>query len=348
MAYSPSSTSTTTTKRFLSYDDLADLMLSRNLQADRAALIARLREVNYYRFTGYLYPFREIKKLADGSCVREENYRRGTTLELVWQFYLFDRRLRFLLMDAIERIEIALRSHIAHYWAEAEGCINPHALRTSYHPAFEKKNLHEDLLKRLQKSYDRSTLDCVMHHKNKGIADVRDLPVWVATELTTIGEMVWMYRGLKYNLQQRIVASFGFSDMLFFDSLLELIHRSRNACAHHSRIWNVSWLQLHVNPTNMQKNSMLPIVKRLPADWNLVWDGDKQAWVPQAPAARPVIPKTSTAFLLMVCNIFLRQVVPSSSWRARFMELMNGAKTPYQAMIGMGLPRHWREHPFFQ
>ncbi len=323
-------------------------MLSRNLIADKGDIIQRLHSVNYYRLTGYLYSFRETVTLSDGSRGKGENYRPGTTLNLVWQFYLFDRRLRFLLMDAIERIEIALRSRIAHSWAESTGCINPHAFRTSYHPSFEGKNQHTKLLAKMQTSYERSTLDCVMHHKNKGITDVQDLPVWVMTELTTIGEMVWMYRGLKNNLQQSIAASFGFTDMSFFDSLLELIHRSRNACAHHSRIWNVSWLQLFVNPSNMKKSSMLPIVRRLPADWNLVWDGDKKVWGPQAAAARPVISKTSTAFLLMACSYFLKQVAPTSSWHQRFMDLMNRKETPYQAMIGMGLPRHWREHPFFK
>ncbi len=343
-----STTSPTTAKQFLSYNDLADLMLSRNLLADKAELIQRLRAVNYYRLTGYLYTFREMVTLADGSRSKGENYRKGTTLDLVWKFYLFDRRLRFLLMDAIERIEIALRSRIAHYWADSEGCINPQALRTSYTPAVANNKRYEQLLDKIQKSYDRSTLDCVMHHKGKGITDVKDLPVWIMTELTTIGEMVWMYRGLKNNLQQTIASSFGFPDMLFFDSLLELIHRSRNACAHHSRVWNVSWLQLHVNPTNMKKSSMLPIVKRVPADWNLVWDGDKKTWVPQTGATAPIISKTSTAFLLMVCNAFLKQVAHTSAWQTRFMELMNSSETPYQAMIGMGLPKNWREHPFFK
>ncbi len=125
-------------------------MLSRNLVADKGLLMQRLHSVNYYRLTGYLYAFRETRTLPDGSQVKGENYRAGTTLDLVWRFYLFDRRLRFLLMDAIERIEIALRSRIAHYWSEATGVINPHARRTSYHPSFEHKNLHLKLLAKMQ------------------------------------------------------------------------------------------------------------------------------------------------------------------------------------------------------
>ncbi len=323
-------------------------MLSRNLIADKDELILRLRAVNYYRLTGYLAPFRESITREDGSLVKGENYRPGTTLNLVWRFYLFDRRLRFLLLDAIERIEIALRTHIAHYWADSTGIINPHALRTSYNAVFEKKNRHFKLLAKMQASYERSTLDCVIHHKSKGISDVKDLPIWVVAELTTIGEMVRLFEGLKGGLRQKIAESFGFNDVRFFDSLLSLIHQARNYCAHHSRIWNVSWVQLHVNPANKSKLNWLPIVKRLPAEWNYVWDGNQNIWVQQVGATAPIISKTSTAFLLMACNVFLRQVAHTSSWHTRLLELMSSSETPYQAAIGMGLPNHWREHPLWR
>ena len=81
-------------KRFLSYSDLvADLRLSRNLLADKSEIIQRLHSVNYYRLTGCLYSFRETVMMPDGSRGKGENYRSGTTLDLVWQFYLFDHRL---------------------------------------------------------------------------------------------------------------------------------------------------------------------------------------------------------------------------------------------------------------
>ncbi len=88
-------------KRFLSYDELAELMLSRGLLADKSELVQRLQTVNYYRLTGYLASFRKTLTLADGSRVKGEAYRPGTSLGLIWQYYLFDRRLRFLLMAAL-------------------------------------------------------------------------------------------------------------------------------------------------------------------------------------------------------------------------------------------------------
>jgi len=86
------------TKPSLTYEEQADLLISRGLLADRDILIATLQNVNYYRLSGYLYPFRNT----------DDSFLDGTTLNIVWRRYRLDRRLRFLLLDAIERVEVAL------------------------------------------------------------------------------------------------------------------------------------------------------------------------------------------------------------------------------------------------
>ena len=78
------------TKPFLSYDDQASLLLSRGLKADRDVLIERLKSVNYYRLSGYLYPFR----------LPDNQFKPGTTLDIIWNRYRFDRRLRFMAMES--------------------------------------------------------------------------------------------------------------------------------------------------------------------------------------------------------------------------------------------------------
>ncbi len=44
-------------KEALSFEDQADKILGRYLVADKEKLIEYLKNVNYYRFSGYLYPF---------------------------------------------------------------------------------------------------------------------------------------------------------------------------------------------------------------------------------------------------------------------------------------------------
>ncbi|XXG32323.1 MAG: Abi family protein [Ferrovum myxofaciens] len=58
--------------------------------------------MNYYRLRAYWLPFETT--LPGG----EHQFRTGTTFSDVIGIYQFDRALRLLLLDAIERIEISL------------------------------------------------------------------------------------------------------------------------------------------------------------------------------------------------------------------------------------------------
>ena len=64
--------------------DLAILLQNRGLVANSTKLLRILETVGYYRFTGYLHPFR---------MPNSDAYRPNTTLETVWDIYMFDRRL---------------------------------------------------------------------------------------------------------------------------------------------------------------------------------------------------------------------------------------------------------------
>lgn len=213
-------------KAFKTFEDQAELLITRHLEADKDDLLRRLKAINYYRLTGYLHIFRETKTDHQGNRTKTDGYRNGTTLDLVWKYYLFDRRLRLLLLDAIERIEIALRTHVAYYWAKSTKCSNPQKFSTSYRPDFNKitrdgnsgpgRSRKDKLLKTFQNSFDRSIDDCVLHHKEDlGFRNVEDLPIWVFVELSTIGELTWLFSGLKNKLQKEIASNFGCPDIVF-------------------------------------------------------------------------------------------------------------------------------------
>src|SRR5690606_6189423 len=79
---------------------------------------ALLRTVGYYRLTGYLYPFRQSETYEDEEGRTRwrvlSDYRPGTTLEHARQIIDFDRRLRMLVMDGVERIEVAVRMQVGY------------------------------------------------------------------------------------------------------------------------------------------------------------------------------------------------------------------------------------------
>jgi len=55
----------------LSFEEQAGLLIKRGLITDREFLIDRLKSVNYYRLSGYLYPYRQSKS--------NDNFKLGTT-----------------------------------------------------------------------------------------------------------------------------------------------------------------------------------------------------------------------------------------------------------------------------
>jgi hypothetical protein len=56
------------------------------------------------RMSGYLYPFRQTPT--------SSQLQAGTTLEEVSDRYVFDRQLRILVLDAVERVEVAIKSQL--------------------------------------------------------------------------------------------------------------------------------------------------------------------------------------------------------------------------------------------
>lgn len=325
----------TNRKPFKTFTEQAELLLNRGLIADKNDLIRKLESVNYYRLSGYSFPFRKTP-------LKNEEYRQGTSLKIVWEYYLLDRRLRLLIIDAIERIEIALRTRIAYYWAQFSGISNPQSNGVMYNATAKKERLIENV----QASYDRSEEDFVAHHRAIGVTDVEQLPVWVFIELSTFGDVVSLFNGMPRQVQEDIIQSFGLekkeNEIKYFKSLLSLIRVARNCCAHHARIWNKRWV--HTDATGKKR----PIVKdSSAAEWKYSLDRINQ-WAHNPSNNRFSFDKSQTGFLLTVCRKFLKHISDTSKWRDRVFELMDRSETPRNACREMGLCENWRDHPIWQ
>ena len=91
------------TKRFESSENLVNLLESRGLQiCDRNKAIQYLDNIGYYRLSAYMYPLLKMPKTA-------HLYKEGSTFEKVMMLYRFDKKLRLLMFNEIEKIEIAIR-----------------------------------------------------------------------------------------------------------------------------------------------------------------------------------------------------------------------------------------------
>jgi abortive infection bacteriophage resistance protein len=295
-------------KPSLSTSDLADLLLQRGLDADRNTLMERLEAVSYYRLSAYWFTFR-------CSGASEESLIPGTTLTEVWTRYTFDRQLRLLVMDAIERIEVAIRSQLVRH----------HASHTGPFGYLDRANLpgmsasrHREFLGKIRKEASRSREDFVQHYFDKYSSE-HDLPIWMACELMTFGHMLTLFRHTETATKQSIAASYGVADKVL-ESWLLTLNYIRNLCAHHARLWNRGL---------GTKNPTIPRARKHP-DWHA-----------------PVPIESDRLFgTLTIPQYMLTHVAPQSAWKERLLCLFD--QYPSVPRRFMGFPDNWQESPLWQ
>src|SRR5450432_1784780 len=82
------------TKQALDLEQQAILLASRGLVFDNwGGSFEHLEHIGYYRFTGYLHPFK-----IGGGGPDHENFLPSTTFEMAHDRYVFDRHLRMLIL----------------------------------------------------------------------------------------------------------------------------------------------------------------------------------------------------------------------------------------------------------
>ncbi|HUH45510.1 MAG TPA: Abi family protein [Arenibacter sp.] len=95
-------------KKVLTLDKQITQLKDRGLIIDDIKLAKNyLKNISYFRLQGYWWEFQIDKE--------NHKFKEGTNFNEVIDLYTFDRKLRLLLFDIIERIEIALRTKLIYY-----------------------------------------------------------------------------------------------------------------------------------------------------------------------------------------------------------------------------------------
>ena len=211
-------------KPSLSYTDQVNLLQQRGMIIeDTATAIFYLQHINYYRLSAYWLPF-------EADHVTHE-FKRGTTFEAVLQLYIFDRELRLLVLDAIERIEVSIRAQWAHQMAQHHG---PHA--------HLNKDLAADLthweqnIEGVKKEVERSD-EIFIHHLRQTYSEPLP-PIWAVCEVMSLGLLSKWYYNLRPMPTRRAIADVYSLDQKVLSSWLHHLSIVRNVCAHHSRLWD--------------------------------------------------------------------------------------------------------------
>lgn len=206
------------TKLALSPADLAARLQAKGLAIPNMPLaIKALNRIGYYRLLIYMRPLQNAAK----------QFNPGTTFDQILELYNFDRELRLLCLDAIERVEVALRSAIINELSVLYGA---HFHLNSRH--FDEPKHYRDFLSAAAKA---SYLG--ISHYYKKYNDPSVPPVWTLLEGVTFGTLSRMFSQLHVTNRRVIAGCFKYPEPVAI-SWFRSLNNLRNMCAHHNRLWN--------------------------------------------------------------------------------------------------------------
>lgn len=291
-------------KPWVSLEEQADLLIGRGLLGDRKVIIERLKSVGYYRLTGYLHVFK----------LKGDKYRPGTNIDRVWDLYVFDRQLRLVVLDAVERVEVFMRSRLAYFLAEETGPFG--YLERSGLPRFS----HGDYL-----SFQKRCMDCFMRSREPFADHFREVygdacgmpPYWIMVNVMEMGLLLRLYKGASVQVRRSVASELGIAAAVL-ESWLVSLSTVRNICAHHGRLWN--------RPFGTK-----PKIPNLKSDarWHDPFEvrGDRIFGV------------------LTILNYLLDIIAPQSAWSERLDSLL--ATRGEGDLLSMGFSTGWNCCPFW-
>ena len=322
-------------KPHLSYEQQANLLISRGLVADYAELVQRLQNVGYYRLSAYWHPFRQ--RDAAGNVL--SSLVPGTTLARVWLLYRFDRDLRLLILDAIERIEVALRSRLANSHTKGQ---SPFAYASaSYFPHWRDYLQKWDRVRIKRDRQGRVIMRGIefLDHFYSKYGDCHDYPpLWMSIALAEMGFVAYFYDYSDKSIRGAIAKEWKLK-VATLSSWLHSLNIVRNDCAHHARVWNKEYyLKPHLPSYSEDKL------------WYYFFSPKISKWVaPPSPGkAQLILAPGSVASILFICRRLLRCVAPTSHWHQRVEKMLHSYAAQGVDLAKKGLPAYWEQHPLWK
>lgn len=211
-------------------------MRMRGLVIEDEQRIARyLKFIGYYRLGGYCRAFQEPGDL-------EHTFKKNITFQNILDLYIFDRKLRLHMMDALERIEVAVRSVINDHMSLKYGS---QWYVDSRHFQREGKFNHSDFMSMVKKETgynSNSTGPVFCRHYYETYCDPLLPPSWMVAEVLPLGAWSRIYSALTEPKDRKAISNTFKVRYELFGSWLYALSYLRNRCAHHSLLWNLRFV----------------------------------------------------------------------------------------------------------
>jgi abortive infection bacteriophage resistance protein len=201
-----------------------DQLIDRGMQVpDRGRALPALAHLNDYRIGAYWLPFE-----ADHDS---HTFGTGADFEHVLELYSFARERRILLLDAIERVEVSVRTQFAYRLSHRAGT---HAHEDA--GGFTDSAHDRDHFGQLKRELDRSAEPFVSHDRNR-YHTPKTPPIWATCEVMSFGLLSKFLTELKPAHQKSITRAYALPAEIL-PSVVQHLAYVRNLCAHHARLWN--------------------------------------------------------------------------------------------------------------
>ncbi len=297
-------------KPVLPVKEQVELLQSRGLIIPNTERAERyLLSIGYYRLSAYYRPFQN-------SLDRTHEFKPNVCFDDILDLYIFDRKLRCLFWEALERIEISIRTQWVYNLTGSTQDPFAH-LNPSNFASFLT---YQQSLEKLKASVERSSSEAFIAHFFANY-DEELPPLWSCVQLMTFGQLIrWIQNTTDSDVQNNIAKSLGFVKFYPFDSFAVALTELRNVCAHHSRLWNRIFTK---RPKTVKKMTVSGFEQYLPVQ-----------------SSNKLYP------LALLLAAALKANSPQTSWPSRLGELL--ATRPEQQVLLMGFPSNWKELPLWK
>ena len=213
-------------KKILTYSEQVELLKSRGMSFDDVnKSIELLEHRNYYRLSAYWFD-----KYQDSNS----NLFNGISFEDISRVYEFDRKLRILILELIERLEISLRANLSYIFAHSTKNSHPHLDRGNFSGKYYDSNIIK-IKNEVQRS---SRTELFIDHCLKTYQEELP-PLWVCSEVMSLGSLSKFFSVIKSGkIKNKIAKIYSVQKDFILSSWLKCLTELRNFCAHHSRVYN--------------------------------------------------------------------------------------------------------------
>jgi len=294
------------TKKCTLPKDLILLLKNRGLSfSDEQKAVNYLTNIGYFRLSAYCYPLLNEPKT-------DHLYKSGATFDLVMNMYRFDRKLRLLLFNEIEKIEVAIRSAMSNWISDG---LNDVFWMTDAQN-FNNPDIFAKRLSIIQSELDKTGEEFIVHFKNKYANPYP--PAWMIAEIAPFGVLCSTFNNLKYKSIQKKVANYFRLPVSVFSSWMVSLVSLRNLCGHHNRTWN-------------RENPLIPAPLKSPAfPWiNCSTTDMKRIY-----------------YRICIIKYLLFTVSPNNAFTQKLKALL--AAYPTVDSKAMGFPQNWHKEPLWK